>query len=509
MTLLFFVLLCRLGREVSVQVWMIGTCFLTDKFPTVSRTNGVSIFWVLVLSPLIAHADALPRPPDFAYGIPITARSPAPLQEIAVPQRVYEAVTQTNLSDIRVFNHTGDVLSYALSSPAPARSREQPVNVPFFPLPSDIVEGAESFSLQFRTSESGTVVDLRSGAQRGTASAGPLGYLIDASQIERGIEQITLQWDEMTPWSVNTFVTLQSSGDLATWQSIGKPFPILRLRHGSATIERNTLHLGNTHARYYWLKFAPSSPRIELTAVRVQPVAAQTPPVREWKQLMGTRDAKESTAQASAFIFDAGGVMPIDGFRVSLPRPNIAASVQVRSAPNANGPWMLRSQGIVYRIDTSEHEAVHDDLPGAGTLSNHRWFLLTVTEGFEGLGADVPALAVSWIPHRLIFIADGKAPYVLAYGNGNLKSTQQGSTPSLNTLLGGALGPAAKDAVLGQEQQLGGDGRRDIAPPPSNTGKKVLLWSVLLGGVAVLMCMALRLARNLRASDTPSPPPAA
>ena len=506
MMLPFFVSLCGFSREVFMRAIAMVKRLLIDRFAAIPCLNKTSVFFAL-LTPLLALADATPRPQDFAYGTPIIVQTPVPLQEVAIPQRVYEMVTRTDLSDLRVFNHDGAVLSYTLSPPAPTHSNEQPIKVPFFPLPGDIVEGAESFSLQFRTGESGTVLDLRAGTQNGNVLAGPLAYLIDASHIERGIEQFTLQWDEMTPWSVNTTVTLQSSSDLATWQPFGKPFPILRLRHGNATIERNTLRLGNAHGRYYWLKFAPSSPRIELTSVQVQRVAAQTPPAREWKQLVGTRGTNPLTAPSSVFLYDAGGAMPIDRFRVSLPRQNIAASVQVHSAQNANGPWTLRSQGVVYRISTSEQEAVQDDLPGAGTPSNQRWFMLTVSEGSEGLGADVPTLAVSWIPHRVVFIADGKAPYVLAYGNGSIKGTQQGSTPSLNTLLGGALGPPAKDAKLGQEQSLGGDGRRHISPLPTYTWKKILLWSVLLIGVGVLVYMSVRLARNLRASDTPSPPP--
>lgn len=501
-----FDLLSGCGRVVLMRAFAMGKRFLPWKFSVLSSLNGTSAFLAL-FTPLLVFADATPRPQDFAYGIPITVQTPAPLQEIAIPQRVYEMAAQTDLSDIRVFNRDGAVLSYTLSPPAPMRSHEQPVNVPFFPLPGDIAQGAEAFSLQFRTSESGTVVDLRAGTQNGAAPAGPRAYLIDASHIERGIEQMTLQWDPMTPWSVNTSVTLQSSSDLSTWQSFGKSYPILRLRHGNATIERSTLHLGNAHARYYWLKFEPSSPRIEITAVQVQQVSAQTPLARESKQLVGTRDINQSTAQTSGFLFDAGGAMPIDGFRVSLPRQNIAASVQIRSAPSSKGPWTLRSQGLVYRIGTSGQEAVQDDLAGAGTASNHRWFLLTVTEGIEGLGEDIPTLAVSWIPHRVVFIADGKTPYVLAYGNGSIKDSKQGRTPSLNSLLGGALGPSSKDATLGQEQSLGGDGRRHVAAPPSDAWKKILLWSVLLIGVGVLIFMAVRLAGNLRASDASSPPP--
>lgn len=467
-----------------------------------------SIRWYLYIMTYVCiapltqiHAESIPRPPDFAYGLPVTVQHTAPLQEINIPQRVYEVVTRDDLSDVRVFNHDGDVLPHSLRTPAAATTSGKTVSLPFFPLFSAANTVTETITLHFRADQNGTVLDLRNGAPASPPSTTSASYLIDASSVSRGIDKLILSWSVDTPYTLNALATLESSHDLAHWRPVNGLFPILRLRHGDATIERRTLLLPSGSSHYYLLKFSPPALPIDLTAVQAQLASEITPASTEWKTLIGVKDAN----QPAEFEYNTGGTMPVDRIQVKLAHVNTVASVEIQSAANQHGPWAYRASGLIYRISSEGQETEQEELILTKTPSPHRLFKLIVKEGIESLGRDAPALVVGWTPHRLTFMVRGNPPYLLAYGNIGIVNSQQGVANLFKTLPASPSDQPTLDASLGVEQPLGGDIRRLPAPLRSNIWKKAMLWLSLLSGVTILIVMALRLARTMRASAPPKP----
>lgn len=467
---------------------------------------GNMVFMCICIAPLtLVSAESVPKPDDFAYGLPITVQSTAPIQEVDVPQRVYEIVTHADLSDLRVFNHNGEVLPHSLRTPVAATTQGDTLSLPFFPLPNETSATPDAITLHFRADQNGTVLDL---GNRAAASSQPPHssiYLIDASGTVRGIEKLILRWSETTSYSLNTRASLESSSDLTHWNPINGVFPILRLRHGDATIERHTLVLPRATNRYYLLKFSPPTPPVELTAIHAQLTSHNTPVRTEWKTLFATHDSSES----AEFIYNTDGMMPIDRVHVKLALANTVASVEIQSAAHRHGPWVHRARGLIYRIASENHETVQEEFMFTPAPTHHRLFKLIVKEGLESLGKDAPTLVVGWTPQRLTFMVRGNPPYLLAYGNVKLANSPPGSTNLLKTLPTGSSNQATQGASLGVEQILGGETRRQPTPPQSNTWKKVLLWLSLLAGVAILMVMAVRLVRSMQTASPPTKDPSA
>lgn len=449
------------------------------------------------------HAEAIPRPPDFAYGLPVVVQHSTPFQEFNIPQRVYEVVTRDDLSDVRVFNHDGEVLPHSLRTPAAATTNGKIVSLPFFPLFNATDTPAESLALHFRADQSGTVLDLRNQAPSSSSPTNPASFLIDASSADRDFDKLILSWHVDTPYTLNALATLESSQDLAHWRPVSGIFPILRLRHGGATIERRTLLLPSGRSRYYLLKFSPPASPIELTAIQAQLASEITSVTSEWKTLAGVRDPNHP----AEFEFNTGGMMPVDRIQVKLAHVNTVASVEILSAANKSGPWVYRANGLIYRISNEGQETEQEDLILTKTPSPHRLFKLIVKEGIESLGHESPALVVGWTPHRLTFMVRGDPPYLLAYGNVGIVNSQLGATNLFKTLPANPSNQPLLDASLGVEQPLGGDIRRLPVLPPSNTWKKAILWLSLLLGVTILMVMALRLARTMRDTAPPQQNP--
>ena len=104
-------------------------------------------------------------------------------------------------------------------------------------------------------------------------------------------------------------------------------------------------------------------------------------------------------------------------------------------------------------------------------------------------GAPAP-LRVGWLPHELVFMAQGDGPFTLAAGNPEVSPGPDLLAPMLAA--GQAAAPMGRP-VLGGWRSLGGEDR--LRPAPSFT--KIVLWAVLGLGVALLGAMAWHLARGL------------
>ncbi|MEJ2132297.1 MAG: DUF3999 family protein, partial [Gammaproteobacteria bacterium] len=102
----------------------------------------------------------------------------------------------------------------------------------------------------------------------------------------------------------------------------------------------------------------------------------------------------------------------------------------------------------------------------------------------------------------LTFVAQGPAPFLLAYGNVSASAAPDRVEPVLAAMEEAEPREAAVGAArLGAEITLGGPAR--LEPPPAPFPWETwLLWGVLIAGIALLAWMVTWLLRQLDASAT-------
>lgn len=111
--------------------------------------------------------------------------------------------------------------------------------------------------------------------------------------------------------------------------------------------------------------------------------------------------------------FDLGGQLPTDRLRVALPQPNTVASIALRSRAKPADPWRRVRTTVVYRLNRDGDEVKSAEVAVA-TNTDRYW--LRVDQRGGGIGLEAPRLyVVGWVPHRLVFAARGKPPFLLAY----------------------------------------------------------------------------------------------
>ena len=161
----------------------------------------------------------------------------------------------------------------------------------------------------------------------------------------------------------------------------------------------------------------------------------------------------------------------------------------------------MRYSGIFY---TLEHEgtALESEPAKFGTTSDRNWrFKLADKE--RQLAGNSPTLVLGWMPHVLTFVAQGSPPFTVAFGSATIAAAAH----PVDTLLRSIDEEQEKGLIITARASsvftLGGEVKLEQPATPF-PWKTIILWTVLLAGVAMLAWMVRRLFRQI---DTPGSSP--
>ena len=461
-----------------------------------------------------AAAQSPLRPQDFAYRGTIETGGTGPFHQLTLPLAVYEGAASADLADLRVFNGQGELVPYALLRSEPQNVSHQAESaVPFFPLPAPdkAAAGAGDISVTVRQSADGSLVSVH---QQQAAKAEPgiitRGVVIDANTLKgRNVRSLRL----VTGASAVPFqsFTLESSQDLAHWQTLKDDGQLVHLEHAGQRVDSDRVEWEGAAGRYLRLLWQAPKQAPEIKSVflgTVENSAAQ--PVRIWSKEMAP-----TATGPGMYEYAWAGQLPLEKLRINLPQINTLAPVNIQyfPAPPRHKPrlgwhhhreearWVSLAQTVVYRLQAPQGEAKSADIELYGTEANRLRLVMDARSG--GIGNTPPALQIGFVPHVLVFLARGNGPFVLAWGADGAEP----ATLPLQALVPGYDAKAPLNAsqaslppsgiVQAKPAPLGGK----VAPEASSPPAKWVLWAVLLGGLLVLGGMARSLIRQLR--ETP------
>ena len=444
-------------------------------------------FSCLILLVLVQGVSAQVVKMDmFAYGIALQVDGGGAIYSLPLPVDVYRHTVRTDLGDLRVFNRNGEVVPHLLQQPPRTRTEEQRrIVAKLYPLPARDMRPSDG-QLHLSINQDGTLIDYYGGpiAQAG-GTAGEY-YLLDARAAHAPVDSLYLEWDgENNP--LLTQVSVFGSDDLNHWQPVVDKQIIASLHYQGFRLKQHSLALPATRKKYYRIHWPPGAQGIGLRKVELSLHSAQRQLEGITLKALPEGDTGD-TGDEGRYQFRLNGHLPISRMRLQMPQRNTVVQAKLYSRTDATAPWQLRYQGLFYDLE-QQGQRLRSAPVELAPLS-HRLWRLEVQPGGGGLGRGEPQLELEWFPHRLLFVARGAGPFTLAYGSQALGMERMPIDPLLQQIhtsdgQSGLIKPAlaGKPFVLGGESML-------RAPPPQLPWKKWLLWSVLLGGVAVLVLMA-------------------
>jgi hypothetical protein len=433
------------------------------------------LFGLLTCSSLTQAQVISPR--DFAYAqLAIPARDAAAYR-FSLPLAVYQNTFQ-DLRDLRVFNAEGVVVPYSLSRPAAqSGTHKAPIALPLFPLH----EGARVLidGVHLTINSAGSAVNLQT--QNGTTTNGVVRlYLLDARDADATFSSLQLVWPAAAAEYTGR-LNVELSDDLAAWRLLVAAAPIANLHANGQALVANRVEFAPTKAKFWRLSWLGSAPNFEVTSILAEPAASPTEPTRAALDVIGIVDPKSP----QEYTFDLDAHPPVSRLNVLLPDANTVMDIEVSSRSTTNAPWRMVTHSGFYRIKTPDAEQ-QTALLQVGTDTDRYWRARILGTGNS---PQAPLrLHVEWIPNEVTFLAQGHAPFQLAYGNASANGAEADLShlPSTLQIAPATLGPS----------QVSGGATRLIAKPAPFPRMRVALWSVLLLAVVLLSWMAYRISKE-------------
>lgn len=449
-----------------------------------------------------APADA---PQDYAWSMPLAVSGKAGVVGLRVPQAVYLHATSTALDDLRLFDKTGQPLAFALrQAPPQARTSRRDVAATIFPLTGAAAPGvsAAQEGLDIRTGADGRLLSVRSIGKPAAAASDTLQALV----LDLGASQPPPQYGALrftlppATSNYNAQVLLEVSDDLKQWDTVGASALNWLANADTRTLANDRIEFSPRSFRYARLSWREGTPLLFASISAEAVSATEIAPYSEHIVLQGTPGKL-----APDLIYNAPPAVPATSIGVELKGDNVVLPVQLGMyqevrARQAGQPstWQFQPQlgATFYQISQGGQQRKSGDMTIPPTHAA-QWVLRPAMAQ-----ANPPALRLGWTPANLVFLANGNAPYTLAYGKRDaaraaLAMTQVApgfSETELNNLEQATLGqPVASQTA-------------SVQPGKSEpvAWRLYALWGALLLGVGVLGFFAWRLLAQMKEDDKPS-----
>ncbi len=462
------------------------------------RFRRIVCMTIILLAAFIQCASAreperVPRIDEFAFGFPLEITKQAPFQELVLPLEFYQIVVGHDLEDCAVFDADQRPVPHAVRSPEPPSRASIAEALPFFPLAGGGDSDTGGISVHLKKAPDGTTLELKSDDEVRTGGR-TVAYVLDASSLKDAYSALLLKVD-LDRGSGLMRVNLEGSQNLNDWVSIARSVSVGRLVHQGVTLERDRVEF--KPCRYKYLRLSWDAGGGELRLQNVQAIFSRevSHDLHQWMRL----PAKLSTAPSPAYLFDTQGVMPVDQLKVQFPGQNVVVPLKAYSRGADGAPWQFRAQALVHRL-VVEGSIYSGEMIALPDVVKDRFWKLEVNLRPENVMApqDVE-IALGWVPDRLVFLAQGRPPYTLAFGSGSQKVRPfplQSLLDQVSPRTGARTITAS--AQPGPKVTLGGESKLQPPPPPL-PWRKWALWTCLLLGVALMGWMAVRLYRQMGA----------
>ncbi len=462
------------------------------------RVAGVVLF-VLSLFSFPALGEEVRTTKDFAYGYVLEVEGEGPAYTLPVPDNVYMTVRKDNLADIGVFNSAGKQVPHAIRQPETRMPPQRdPIDIAFFPLFEDEHTAVGTLSLLVSRSGDGTIIDIDSNTAAVQEEKEPTGYLLDLGDSSGDIRSLDLYWRSGKAHS-SSKVTVEHTSDLQRWRTLVAGTTLIDIEYGGNRVEQRTIQFNAPPKRYLKLSWGEQTPSFIIERIAGYPKAKYSTANLKWIQ---TYNGELSEAKGDLILeFTSRYRLPVQSVKLQFNEPNSIIHAVIQSRIDASSVWRERCNTTFYSLQVNGELLESEPCRFEPSRAN-QWRLVVRKDG-AGIteSSQNVTMHLGWESQELTFLARGKGPFILAYGNGaiGIDDTVDHSDMVIHTLNKLEGDTIVQNVVLGKKLELGGEGALRTPPPPK-PWKTWLLWVVLLAGVAVMGFMAMRLVKDMKGS---------
>ncbi|NHZ83333.1 DUF3999 family protein [Massilia sp. CCM 8695] len=455
-------------------------------------------------SPLAAaDAPASDKPDDYRHAMPLTVSGKESVVQLRLPKDVYLHARTADLRDLRLFDAQGNKLPFSLQEPAARAERSRrDLPVRLFAVQTARPAGSTTDTdIDVQRSADGTVLSV-STRSRPAAAAAPG---IDTLVLDLGAPASLVAIDALRfalPAGVDSYsarVVLEASDDLKRWDTLGDTDLSWLVNERGEKLASARMEFEARSFRYARLSWRQGKPLQFATITAESPLTTAVAPAVE-RLVIQPRPGRFPNDH----VYPAALAIPVQRIGLDLGEQNVVIPAQLGhyvELPDRQGgqttTWHFEpvAAATFYQLMQGGKRRASGDI-SITPAHQAEWVVRT-----ETAGAAAPALRLAWSPATLVFLANGKPPYRLAFGRTDAKpgasalaQVAPGFTPAEIVALEGAVaGPMQVARAAAGE----GPGAADKAAAAART-RLFALWGALLAGVGVLSFMAWRLIKQMK-----------
>lgn len=409
------------------------------------------------------------------------------LREVVIPTTLLERLERDDLGDIRVFNAEGQAVPHQFFSQT-AESQHSQQKLTFFPFTKTQADNPAHIQIKvFQEGESQSVA-VNSQQPRITAEKGKseseYQYIIKNPERYKKLCKLSLDWQQARPSQVIR-LSLDSSNDLQSWQSLQRKATISKLDYADSQLLQPDVKFPCTTSRYLRLRWQDAMPNIQLLAVSGHYQNKTAMPQQ-------TIDLGKPQVNNTLWYFEKPNAISFGELRFEAPQDGLLYKGTLYSRPTEDSQWRYQTHFLQYRLQLSN--TLHTSGAIGLRHSKDRYWKAELEGDVQFTASQLPSIKGQWQQQTLIYLAKGEGPFRLAYGNADIDYAENNS---INSMIQSLQRAGEKPSLVTLNDTVKNPQRLQIkkSPPWSQFG----LWSVLLLGTALLAYMAYGLYRQMNA----------
>lgn len=422
-------------------------------------------------------------PEEFKYGAELTRGSQS-IRKIDIGADILQKMLRTDLGDLRVFDSEGRLME-AVVLRKQLREQQDWQTLIFFPLLSQGKNGLLPGIVVERSAD-GEVVRVDASRLAETTDRQLTGYLIENMQTEKQLEKLQLRWTQQDMDHV-MHLRLEYSDDLKRWRQNQGDIVLASLKYGDHVLMRNTIEPEVKNSRFMRLSLQGDRADFKLEQIQGQYNTPGGEPV-SWSAIGGL---SKQAGEAGRYGFELRSVVPVEKMRMQFDEQQEAfVAGRLYSRMNEQSSWHLRHRSVEQYALSHEQARLLSEPVTMPSVHDPYW-LFETANGQDLLAEQMPQLELLIPQHELYFIANGQAPYSLVWGN----ATAAAPGVSMQRL----LKKIKQDSDDVEQVYIQREFVNDTQDTASHAlpWKTIVLWMVLVLGVAVVTVMAYRLKRDM------------
>jgi hypothetical protein len=450
-------------------------------------------------------------PTHYSHALPLTVSGKQGVVGFRLPQSVYLNARSAGLADLRVFDATGAKQPFALYAPSPqTRTQKQAWPVKRFPVTANSAQPqtVDGISLDIKTGSDGTLISVKTGTDKtGQSIAGDklIGLVLDVGRPEDANRPLIGALRFKLPAMRSAYsaqVWLEVSDELIHWETIGAAELSWLVNPQTAeTLSHDLMEFAPRRFRYARLSWRQGEP-IDFADI----IAESVDQTADSPLLENLTLQAEPGKTPGDWLYRAGIAIPVEKIELRFSEPNVVLPAEIgryqerpSKTPGLSNTWAFHpvSRNVFYQINQAGNQRRSGVWP-VPLSHSAEWVVHPQTPS-----ASQPELSLIWQPATLVFLAAGQPPYTLAFGRDDaqaaaveLAQVAPGfSTQELWQIEQAQAGPLQNNQTA-RADDMQSEANKAAAAAQTRT---LVLWAVLLAGVAVLGTMVWRLFRQMQA----------